>query len=132
MDAGNGEIGEERGKLGGMLLRGLELYRQLLIFLDHWADDEHLPPLADELTDKAVEPLPVAFVDGEGVHLLPPRRQLVNDGHVEIAVDYEGEGARDRRCGHDEHVRLLPLADERRALTDTEAVLLVGDDEGEV
>ena len=53
------------------------------------------------------------------------------NGDVEIAVDDERERARYRRRGHDEHMRLLPLADERRALCHAEAVLLVRDDEAE-
>ena len=115
-----------------MLLGGLELDGQLLVFLHHRADDEDLPPLADQLADKAVEPRAVALVHGEGVHLLPARRQLVDDGHVQIAVEDQRERARDGRGGHDQHVGPLPLADQRRALPDAEAVLLVGDDEAEV
>ena len=55
------------------------------------------------------------------------RRQLVEDGRVEVAIDGHGRGARDGRGGHDEHVRIVVagLFPQRGALLDAEAVLLV-------
>ena len=132
MHTADAQIGKRGGQFLRVLLGGLELDGQLVVFLDHRAHDEHLPPLADEPADEIVEPRAVRFADGEGIHLLAAGRQLVENGDVQIAVDDERERARYRRRGHDEHMRLLPLADERRALADTEAVLLVGDDEGKI
>lgn len=54
MDAGYFEIGKIPLKLGGVLLRGFDIRRQLLVFFNHRAYDKHLPPLGHELADKAV------------------------------------------------------------------------------
>ena len=132
MDAGHAQVGEGARQVLRVLLRGLEFDGQFLVLLHHRADDKDLPPLTDELADKAVEARPVALVHGEGVDLLPPGGQLVDDRHVEVAVNDQGEGAGDGRRGHDQHVGLLPLADQGRALPDAEAVLLVGHDEAQL
>ena len=130
--AGHAQIGEAAPEGLGMFLGALELRWQLVVFLHHRADDEDLPPLGNQPADKAVEALAVALVHGEGVHLLPPRRQLVHDGDVEIAVDDEGQGARDGGRRHDQDMGPLPLADQGRTLADAEAVLLVRDDKAQV
>ena len=118
-----------------MLLGRFELFlaRRLfiLVILNLRADDKDLTPLPHQLADEAVETRAVALVHGKGVHLLPSGRQLVDDRDVQIAVDHQRERARDRCGGHDEHMGLFPFADQRRALPDTEAVLLVRDDEAE-
>ncbi|CDB43351.1 unknown [Firmicutes bacterium CAG:240] len=54
VDAGDFEIGEILLKLGCMLLRGFNIRRKLLVFLDHRAYDEHLPAFGYELAYKAV------------------------------------------------------------------------------
>ena len=51
---------------------------------------------------------------------------------VEVAVDEHRRGARDRRGGHHEHVGLVTLAAQQRALLDAEAVLLVDHRDTEV
>ena len=64
----------------------------------------------------------------------PARRQLAQDGDVEIAVGGQRERPRDRRGRHVQHVRGEPvrrLAVQRAALVDAEAVLLVDDRDGE-
>ena len=50
-------------------------------------------------------------------------------GHVEVAVEREGERPGNRRRGEEQHVRRGPLPDQRRALLDPEPVLLVDDRE---
>ena len=50
------QIGKRGGQFLRVLLGGLELDGQLVVFLDHRAHDEHLPPLADESADEIVEP----------------------------------------------------------------------------
>ena len=40
----------------------------------------------------------------KGVHFLPPGGQLVDDGHIQIAVDNQGQGAGNGRGGHHQHV----------------------------
>ena len=67
-------------------------------------------------------------------HRPAPRRQLPQDGDVEVAVGRERQRARDRRGGHVQHVRGEAgrgLAVERAALVDAEAVLLVDHRDGE-
>ena len=64
-----------------------------------------------------------------------PCGQLGERRDLEVAEDGHRDGARDRRGGHDEHVRAVSsraLARQRLALLDAEAVLLVDDDEPEV
>ncbi len=65
----------------------------------------------------------------------PARRQLGQDGHLDVAEHGHRDGARDGRGRHDEDVRPRPvqrLGRERRPLLDAEPVLLVDDDEPEV
>ena len=114
-----------------MLFGGFEIGRNVVCLLHLRADDEHLPPLADELVDEGVEPRSVALVHAHGLHRLAAGRQLVDDRHVQIAVHQQRQCARDGRRAHDERVRLLALAHKRGALLDAEAVLLVRDDETE-
>ena len=69
-----------------------------------------------------------------GVDRPPPRRQVAQDGHVEVAVGGQRQRARDRRRRHVEHVRREVagrLAVQRAALVDAEAVLLVDHGDGE-
>ena len=116
-----------------MLRGGFQIGVIFLVLLHHRADHEHLPPLAGQLFDKAVETGAVAAVDGEGVYLFPPRRQLVDDGNVQFAVDHQRQRAWDGRGRHDQHMGIAAgFGAERAALLYAEAVLLVGDDEGEV
>ena len=135
VDTAHGERREFPRKLPGVLLGGFQFLfaRRLvvLVVLHLRADDEDLTPLPHQLADKAVEARAIALVHGEGIHLLPSGGQLVDDRNIQIAVDHQRQRARDRRGGHDEHMGLFPLADQRRALSDTEAVLLVRDDEAE-
>ena len=90
-----------------------------------WCPLLHLP--AHELVR------PVALVRRHPARLdrLAARRHLVDDRHVEVAVDREGERARDWRRRHDEHVRVATLFPQRRPLHHAEPVLLVDDREAE-
>ena len=68
-----------------------------------------------------------------GAHGLATGGQLVDDGAVEVAVEGHSEGARDGGgCHHEDVGRDEGLLPEFGALLDTEAVLLVDDDEAEV
>ena len=63
---------------------------------------------------------------------IAPARALVQDREVEIAVERQREGPRDRRRGHGEQVRRAALLEQPRALEHTEALLLVDDHEAQV
>ena len=52
--------------------------------------------------------------------------------HVHVAEIGEHERARDRRCGHHQHVDRLSLLGERQALMHAEAVLFVDYGEREI
>ena len=80
-----------------------------------------LPP------DKPVQPLPVPAVHREGVHLLPPGGHLVQNRHIQIAVNNQCQRPGNRRCRHHQHVHRLTLGCQRCPLPHTEAVLLIRD-----
>ena len=62
-----------------------------------------------------------------------PARQLGQGRGLHVAEHGHRDRARDRRRGHDQHVRRLgPLLPQRVSLLDAEPVLLVDDDQGEV
>ena len=104
----------------------------LLVFLHHRAYHKYLPPFVYKLFNEAVQPLTIAFIHGEGVHLLPARRQLVDDGDVQVAVDDEGERPGDGGGGHDEDVGRFALLRQRAALVHAEAVLLIRDHQRQI
>ncbi len=116
-------------QLLGLLLGGARCRRRRL--LDQRADDVCLPALR-EVGAQARVRLGAALVgDPGGDDRLAARRRLRDLAHREVAVDRERERARDRRRGHVQDMRRAAL-DERRALLDAEAVLLVDDRDGEV
>ena len=59
--------------------------------------------------------------------LFPAGRKFVDHGNIEIAVERHGERARNRRCGHDQHVRRHALLHQLKPLHHTETMLLVDD-----
>ena len=61
----------------------------------------------------------------DGLDRRAPRRALVHDRDVEVAVGGEGQRARDGRGRHDQHVHVAALAAQLLALQHAEAVLLV-------
>ena len=59
-----------------------------------------------------------------------PGGQLVNDTHIKVAIDSHGQGSRNGRCRHHEHVRrIVVLAPQLRPLRHAKTVLLI--DNGE-
>ena len=109
--------------------RGLQIAR--LGLLDERADHVGLAAGLELASDELVDPLPLGLVANLGHDRRPPGRQLVEHGDVEIAVERQGQGAGDRGRRHDQHVRVLALPAERRALEHAEPVLLVDDGEPE-
>ena len=86
----------------------------------------------DALADEGVKPVAVAFVYGEGIHLLPTGGHLVNSADVQIPVKSKGKGTWNGRCAHNEYMgALITSVRERRTLGNAEAMLLVGYDKSE-
>ena len=126
VDEGHLQVGEHLGlELFGVLRHRLPLVRELVVFLHHGADDVGLTALAHQLADEAVHPLVVAAADGEGLHRLSSGGQLVDDGHVQVTVQNQGQRPGDGRGGHDQDVGVVPLGGQVRPLGHAEAVLLV-------
>ena len=105
---------------------------------DDGVDEVGLAALRDLLADE-VPDVGGALVGGAaGDDGRAAGRHLVDDADVEIAVEGEGERARDGRRGHGEDVGVgddavgAGLAHQLEALLDAEAVLLVDDDQAEV
>ena len=96
--------------------------------LDQRADHIHLPARLDLLVDEGGDAPPHILPHGIGLDRLAAGRQLVQHGHVKVAVQDERERARDGGGGHDEHMRRFALGRERGALRHAEAVLLVRHD----
>ena len=67
-------------------------------------------------------------------HGFAARRQLVDDGHVEVAIYSHRQRARDGRCGHHQHMgrRHTVLAPQAGTLSHAEAVLFVNDGQSQV
>jgi hypothetical protein len=110
----------------------LRLHRFRLDFLrllDQRVDDVGLPPLADLLEKKRPEFIEILRRPPLGHDRLAPRRQFVENGNVEIAVNGHAQRARNRRGRHHENVGILPLAAQRQPLQHAELVLLVDHDE---
>ncbi len=69
--------------------------------------------------------LPLTASSHRGADGAPARRPLTQRRDVEVSVQGEGEGARDRRSREQQHVGRGALADQRGPLLDAEPVLLV-------
>ncbi len=118
------QVGED---LAGQML--VLLHRRLggdrLRFLDQRADDVGLPSLLHLLPHEAVGLVPLVREGADGLDPLPARRHLIDERDVQVAVDGEGQGARDGRGGHHQHVGTAALGPQRGPLHDAEAMLLV-------
>ncbi len=114
------------GHLGG----GAQV--DLLGLLHQRVDDVRLAALLHLLADEVVDLLAPRLRLGDGLDRKSARRHLAHDRHIEIAVGRECERPRDRRRGHHQHVGMLPLRSQRRALQDAEAMLLVDDDKSKL
>ncbi len=116
-----------------MLLDGARL--DLVRLLDERHDDVGLAARADLGLDLAERGRALRLREDARRDRRPARRLLVERRDVEVPVERQREGARDRRRGHDEEVRArrrrVRLRRDRRPLRDAEAVLLVDHDEAE-
>ena len=93
--------------------------------LDGGADQIHLPPSTNLLIEKMVEVAPLFAGDAAGLDRCAARRQLVQNGDVQIAVDEQAQRAGNGRCTHHQQVRIRGLFGQHSALPYPKAVLLV-------
>ena len=116
----------------GIGRHGLPLVGEVVAVAHQRTHDEYLMALGHLLTDEAVQPRPIPLVHGKGIHPLPSRRKLVDDGHIQIAVDDQRQRPGDGGGGQHQHMGILRLLAKRRPLGHAEAVLLVGDDQSQL
>ena len=112
-----------------VFVAGLEVFIvHALVLLDEGEDDVALSSFLEFGAHEGVEFVAVAVVVVFGENGFATWWHLVDDAHVEVAVDGHGEGAWDR-CGcHDEDVWwACVFCPEHGALLNAEAVLLVDD-----
>ena len=132
VEHGDAQVGEDVFlQLLGVGGDGLALIGDLLSIAHQRADDEDLMALVHLLADEGIDALAVILAHGEGIHLLPSGGQLVDDGHIQIAVDDEGQRAGDRGGGEHQHMGVFRLLAQRGPLSHAEAVLLIGDDKAQ-
>ncbi len=67
------------------------------------------------------------MVDRISGHRLASRRQLVDDGHLQIAVEHQRQRSGDGSGAHDQRMNPLPFVGQRPPLGHAEPVLFVGD-----
>ena len=108
MEQGDPQVREHR------LLQGFRpdcggLQAQLLVFLHGRTDHKALIPLRHVLADESIDPGTVALVYQEGIHRFPAGRQLVQNGHLQIAVHQQGQGPGDGSGGHHQQMGVRPL-----------------------
>ena len=127
------QAGQQGLQLGGSVFGGLAL--QHLRLLDQGADPVGLLALL------AGEPHPLDHIlaatvrQGDRGNGSAARRQLVDDGGVEVRIGGHRQGAGDGGGGHDELVGMhpfpLPFFSQGEALMHAEPVLFIDDDQGE-
>ena len=108
MHLADAELGEDVAQRCIALFQILEV--ALLALGDERIDDIYLSSETYLLAYAVVERCHLIVKLVYGLHRFASRRQLVDNAHVEVAVYCHGEGARNRRGGHDKDVwRILAL-----------------------
>ena len=99
---------------------------RVLIHLNQRADHIGLPALFDFLQHKLINQLPAVPAPHKGPDRLSSRRQLADQGNLQIAIYRQGQRPRNRRSRHHQHIRHQPaLLFQHCPLIDAEAVLLI-------
>ena len=101
-------------------------------FLNPRIDDIRLPALRQPVADERPHLRQLIRRAHKGLDAPAARRQFVNDGHVQLAIDRQTQRARDGRRGHHQQMRIMALAHEFLALRHAELVLLVNDHQTKV
>ncbi len=124
----------QRGTEFGVGSHGV-LQIERLAFLNERANPIGLPPLRGQRADPGDEFVAPIRADNAGAHRRSARRQNIDGGHVQIAEQRHGQGARNGRGAHHQQMRLQAAALRARAqavaqgqaLRHAEAMLLVHD-----
>ena len=104
-----------------------------VVLLDQRADQVPLAALRPGASARSQRPgCRLSGLDEEGLDLLPPRGQLVQNGDVQIPVDHQGQRAGDGGGAHHQQVGGRPLLGQSGALPHPKPVLLVGDDQPQI
>src|SRR5581483_3374067 len=117
------------------LHRGLEF--PLLILFNDGVNDIRLVSSRHLLSHKIPNVTGTIVRNSASNDRSPPRRQLVDDTDIQVTVERERQGARNRRSCHYQDVRfshghISGLLHELESLQDAETMLLVDDDEAEI
>ena len=131
------EIDPRIGKAPLDLLARFERRAQvdLLALFDEGIDDVDLLSARQIRADQFHYALPLSRAQEDRLDRFAPGRELVDQRHVELAIERERETARNRCRRHDQAVgkaAVAPDRGERGALQHAEAVLLVDDRKDEV
>lgn len=141
-DAGQGRVGAKvRGDLLDRCQRSCAFFLgvgNVVGGVDARAHDVDATPLGDLLCGprpRALHPRRVRTVGEVGGHGGAPRGHAAHTRVVEISEDRHGDRSRNRSRGHNELVNRAPILTrpaQRGSLLDTEAMLLVDDDQRQV
>ena len=113
------------GNLFQIGFRGLHSLGGVFALLDQGADDVHLLPGGNALVQIGEHIPPLFSRDRVGFNGHPAGGQLVQNGHVQIAVHQQAQGAGNGGGAHDQQVRRAGLAGQLAPLAYAEPVLLV-------
>jgi hypothetical protein len=106
---------------------------EILVLLDEWIDDIHLSAQVYLLGDELVDGCAALDVVVKRVYGFAPRREFVDDTHMQVAIDSHRQCARDRGGSHYQNMgRTDIFLPEFGTLRHTKAVLLVNDAESEI
>ena len=98
----------------------------LLAFLNQRVHYVCLPPLVQLRTQSPVQALPTVVKLVNRLNRLAPGRQLVDNRHIEVAIQGHGQGTGYRRGRHHQHMRRIAVfSPQTGALSHTETMLLV-------
>ena len=106
---------------------------EILVLLDEWIDDIHLSAQVNLLGDELVDGCAALDIVVKRMYWFAPRREFVDDTHMQVAIDSHRQCARDRGGSHYQNMgRTDIFLPEFGTLCHTKAVLLVNDAESEI
>ena len=119
-------------QLVGIFLRVLQVDRRIFHRLHQRADNISLKPAVQMITEEVIGTLLELGGDDIGFDRLTVWRKLIDGGNIQVAVNHQSQSAGNRRSRHDQRMGVVRLFGEGGSLCNTEAVLLIGDDQRKV